>query len=80
MITIYEMNDVELTDFLTMYEAGEVLSTEEEITYVMGRLPNFFRGRPKLVNYSFTEEDRAFFDKLREEAIANGIDVDEEGF
>ena len=78
MTTIYEMNDVELTDFLTMYEAGEVLSTEEEITYVMGRLPNFFRGRPKLVNYSFTDKDREFFNKLTEEARAEGLDLDEE--
>ena len=78
MTTIYEMNDVELTDFLTMYEAGEVLSTEEEITYVMGRLPNFYRGRPKLVNYSFTDKDREFFNKLTEEARAEGLDLDEE--
>ena len=80
MITIYEMNDAELEKFLTTYEAGEVLSTEEEISYVMERLPKFFRGRPKLVNYSYTEEDRAFFDKLREEALKEGIDVDGEGF
>lgn len=78
MTTIYEMNDAELTNFLTTYEAGEVLSTEAEIDYVMSRLPNFFRSRPTLVDYNFTEKDRAYFNKIREEAIAEGLDLDEE--
>ena len=78
--SIYEMSDTELKDFLTVYEAGEVLSSEEEIDYVMSRIPSFFAetGRPVLVNYSFTEEDRTFFDRMTEEAIAEGIDIDEE--
>ena len=82
MTTIYEMNDDELKEFLNTYEVGEVLSTEAEIDYVMGRLPEFFGGyRPVLVDYSFTEKDREIFKRLGEEGDrlkAMGFDIDEE--
>ena len=76
--SIYEMSDAELMDFLTVYEAGEVLSSEAEIDYVMSRIPSFFSGRPVLVNYNMTDDDRDFFDRMREEAIAEGFDIDDE--
>ena len=80
MTTIYEMTDVELAEFLTVYEAGEILSTEAEIDYVMARLPDFFRGRPKLINYSYTDKDREIFKKIREGIVANGRDLDGDEF
>ena len=73
------MTDAELIDFLTVYEAGEVLSSESDIDYVISRLPSFFSGRPKLVSYEMTDADRIVFDRLEAEAIADGLDM-EAGF
>jgi hypothetical protein len=79
--SIYEMSDAELIDFLTVYEAGEVLSSEEEIDYVMGRIPAFFAesGRPVLVNYNMTDDDREFFVRKEQESIDDGFVDDEFG-
>ena len=69
------MTDAELIDFLTVYEAGEVLSSEAEIDYVMSRIPSFFSGRPALVSYDMTDDDREFFARKEQETIDDGFSM-----
>jgi hypothetical protein len=76
--TLSDLTDEELLEVCRIYDIGELLSSEEDIDYLMARLPDRFVERPRLVNYSFTEKELEFLRKLKEEAIAAGLDMEEE--
>lgn len=73
-----DLTDKEIVEVLELYDICELVSTEEDIDFLMKRWPELFPERLKKVSYTFTEEDREYFNMLREEAIKNGLDVGEE--
>jgi hypothetical protein len=70
--SIKELTDLELVDLCKTYDIGELLSSEEDIDYIMSRIGWFFNNeRPSLVSYEMTDADREHFKKIAEESDNN---------
>ena len=70
-----DLTDEEIVEVLELYDICELVSSEEDIDFLMKRWPALFPVRFKRVSYTITEEDREHFKKLEEEAIAVGLDL-----
>ena len=71
--------DEGLKELCRTYDIGELMSSEREIDYLMNRIGDWLGSRPTLINYDYIGPgDVEYFEKLRQECIAEGGDPDEE--
>lgn len=52
-----KMTDEELISFFKEYEIGEMVSSNEELDYIVSRIGNWLDYRPKIVDYFYSGYD-----------------------
>lgn len=70
-----DLTDEEIVEVSELYDMCELVSSEEDIDFLMARWPELFPVRFKMVSYTYTEKDHEFFKRLEEEAIKEGLDL-----